>query len=483
MRDKKKILLLGDDLTLPSGVGVMSKEIVLGTIDEFDWVQIGGAMEHPDNGKVKDLSNDVKEVFGVEDPYLKLYCINGYGNPSILRQVIDIEKPDAIIHFTDPRFWEWLYQMEREIRMNIPILYYTIWDDLPDPAWNDKYYASCDSLYCISKQTYGIVNRVLSKSMRDELVFQNETIKGYDESKHPVKIKYIPHGINTDTYFPIDENHEHWGLLQDMKKGMFGEEEPDFVLFYNSRNIRRKMTSDIIVAFKDFLMELDEEKRDGCKLVLHTTPVDNNGTDLPAVIDAIVPEEYKKNVIISGEKIQPIQLNCLYNIADVTILISSNEGFGLGTAESISAGTPIIVNVTGGLQDQCGFKLDGEYLTPTDYLEIGSLHRWRKWMNNDRLSWGEWVIPVWSSAINLVGSPPTPYIYDDRVDPFDVKEAIKEWYFTDRDEIKEAGKKGREWLMNEGGLNSENMASLFKKEIKDDLENFKPRKRFEVRLV
>ena len=42
-RDKKKILLLSDDLRMTSGVGTMSREIVYGTLDKFDWVQIGGA--------------------------------------------------------------------------------------------------------------------------------------------------------------------------------------------------------------------------------------------------------------------------------------------------------------------------------------------------------------------------------------------------------------------------------------------------------
>ena len=49
-------------------------------------------------------------------------------------------------------------------------------------------------------------------------------------------------------------------------------------------------------------------------------------------------------------------------MADVTINMASNEGFGLGTCESLMCGTPIIVNVTGGLQDQCGFKLNGKLL-------------------------------------------------------------------------------------------------------------------------
>ena len=43
------------------------------------------------------------------------------------------------------------------------------------------------------------------------------------------------------------------------------------------------------------------------------------------------------------------ELNYLYNMADITINVASNEGFGLTTAESVMAGTPIIVTVTGGL--------------------------------------------------------------------------------------------------------------------------------------
>ena len=42
---KKKILLLSDDLRMSSGVGTMSREIVMGTLEEFDWVQVGGAIQ------------------------------------------------------------------------------------------------------------------------------------------------------------------------------------------------------------------------------------------------------------------------------------------------------------------------------------------------------------------------------------------------------------------------------------------------------
>ena len=101
-------------------------------------------------------------------------------------------------------------------------------------------------------------------------------------------------------------------------------------------------------------------------------------------------------------------------MVDVTVNMASNEGFGLGTCESLMSGTPIIVNVTGGLQDQCGFRDDkGNLLTAEDYIELGSNHR-GKYKTH-----GEWVKPVFPSSISLQGSVPTPYIWDDRCQPED----------------------------------------------------------------
>ena len=135
-KKKKKIILLSDDLRMSSGVGTMSREIVMGTIREYDWVQIAGAIKHPDAGKIVDLNDATRDETGVDDAYLKLYPVDGYGSQELLRQLINTEKPDAILHYTDPRFWGWLYDMEHEVRQQCPILYYNIWDDLPYPRWN-----------------------------------------------------------------------------------------------------------------------------------------------------------------------------------------------------------------------------------------------------------------------------------------------------------------------------------------------------------
>ena len=63
---KKKILLFSDDMRMSSGVGTMSREIIVGTAHHFDWVQVGGAIKHPEPGQMFDLSKDKDEEFDPE---------------------------------------------------------------------------------------------------------------------------------------------------------------------------------------------------------------------------------------------------------------------------------------------------------------------------------------------------------------------------------------------------------------------------------
>ena len=156
---RKKILLLSDDLRFPSGVGTMSKELVLGTCHHFNWVQIGAGINHPDAGKILDLNASVTEETGVEDPSVRIIPSNGYGDSQLVRRVLTEEKPDALMMFTDPRYWIWLFNMEREIRSRIPIFYLNIWDNPPYPMYNKAYYKSCDGLFGISKQTVNIKDK------------------------------------------------------------------------------------------------------------------------------------------------------------------------------------------------------------------------------------------------------------------------------------------------------------------------------------
>ena len=140
---RKKILLLSDDIRTHSGVGTMARQIVLNTAHHFNWLNLGGAVNHPDQGKNFDISQHVNNMIGIKDSSVKVIASDGYGNPNLVRNLMKQEKPDAIIHFTDPRYWIWLYQMENEIRQKIPMIFYTIWDDVPYPMYNREFYKKC----------------------------------------------------------------------------------------------------------------------------------------------------------------------------------------------------------------------------------------------------------------------------------------------------------------------------------------------------
>ena len=450
---KPRILLLSDDLRMTSGISTMSREFVMGTLDRFNWVQLGAGINHHEAGKFVDVNEDARQKTGVKDAELKIIPYNSYGDIVMLRKILSDFKIDAILHFTDPHYWQWLYDAEHEIRQQVPILYYHIWDNVPDPTYNKDYYESCDWLGCISKLTYGIVNRV------------GKMENGFRKPLQDWQISYVPHGINPDTFKPLEDKE-----LIDVKKGLFGDKEYDFVLFFNSRNIRRKQPSDVIESFKLFCDKLTKEQSDKCVLVMHTTPIDNNGTDLYAVRDKICPNY---DVVFSTNKIESDVLNKLYNVADCTINIANNEGFGLGTAESIMAGTPIIVSVTGGLQDQCGFNY-----TADDYINIKTLHN--KQIHKDTPH-GVWAKPIWPSAININGSPLTPYIYDDRVNDEEVADAITEMYLLGKEKRKENGQVGREWAIN--NLSSKVMCDAMSEGIQKTIKNFTPRERFNLYKV
>ncbi len=457
---KKKILLLSDDLRMSSGVGTMSREFVLGTLQHYDWIQVGGAIKHPDEGKIVDMNESVRKDTGVKDAYLKIYPVSGYGNPDLIRQIINMENGvDAILHYTDPRFWGWLYQMEHELRRTTPIFYYNIWDDLPYPRWNEPFYESCDLIMNISKQTVNIVDNVCQIKPRTD----------WDNT-------YIPHGINEKNFYPIDSSHKEWGDLLQFKRNVTVNKNYDFIVFWNNRNIRRKLPGDVILAYKTFCDMLPKEKAEKCALIMHTQPRDENGTDLPEVVKQVCPDY---DVIFSHQKLSDKELCYLYNIADVGMNMASNEGFGLGTCEALMCGTPISVNVTGGLQDQCGFKYKDKLLTYKDYSWVHSLHDAKKWKDNSDLTWGEWCKPVWPSNRSLQGSIPTPYIFDDRPRFEDFADRLKEWYDMGDEERQRCGKLGHEFVMSDDAMMSATaMSNLFIEHMDTAFEKWTPRKRF-----
>ena len=452
---RKNILLLTDDIRLQSGVANVGKEIVIHTAHKYNWYNVGGAIKHPELGKIFDISEDVNGITDIEDSSVMVQPYNGYGDPALIRQLIKEQNIDAIFLITDPRYFEWLFQIENEIRKKTPIIYLNIWDDYPAPMYNKAYYESCDLLMGISKQTVNINKLVLGDKIKTKI------------------IDYVPHGMNSEVFYPIKENSEDAVKMEEIKKRMFGGKESKFTLFFNSRNIRRKSIPDTMLAWKYFIDQLPQEEADSCYFVLHTDLVSEAGTDLKAVRDYLFGSDYR-NIIISSEKVPASTLNAFYNIADAQILLSSAEGWGLALTEAMLTGTPIIGNVTGGMQDQMRFEDEnGDWFTPSADVPSNHTGKYKKH--------GKWAFPVFPNNRSLVGSPRTPYIWDDRCRPEDATEQIMKLYNMSHSERKEAGLEGLEWATgDEAGFTSDKMAKKVENNIDKLFATWTPRKNYEL---
>ena len=334
---KIKILTISDHPLSPSGVGTQTKYVIEALLksDKFDVVSLGGAIKH------KEHKPQITEEWGER---WKIFPVDGYGTQDIVRSIIRNERPDILYFMTDPRFYGWLWEIESEIRNLIPMVYYHVWDNYPMPTFNQMFYESNDFIATISKVTSDIVQNVAPS----------------------VNEQYVPHAVDSNFFKPlIPEQVQGFRDSFDQSHGT----KDKFLFFWNNRNARRKQSGSLIFWFKEFL---DEVGHDKAALIMHTNPKDPFGQDLHQIIRMTNMDQGQ--VLFSTEKIGMDQLAMLYNMVDCTVNISDAEGFGLATLESLSCGTPIIVNMTGGLQEQVtdGKSWFGIGLKPDSKTVIGS---------------------------------------------------------------------------------------------------------------
>jgi glycosyltransferase involved in cell wall biosynthesis len=164
----------------------------------------------------------------------------------------------------------------------------------------------------------------------------------------------------------------------------------------------------------------------------------------------------------------------MYNMADVQILLTSNEGWGLSLTEAMLAGVPIIANVTGGMQDQMRFEFeDGTWINFD--ADFPSNHR------GTYKKHGKWAFPVYPSNHSIQGSPITPYIFDDRCKWEDAAKQIINVYNLGPEERKSRGLAGREWaISDEAGFTSQHQAKRFIQYTDKLFDVWTPREKFEL---
>lgn len=386
MNKKIKVLTISDHPLSPSGVGTQTKYVCQALLEsgKFSIRSLGGAIKHEKYDAIK------TDEWG--DDWV-IYPVDGYGNAELVRSLIRHEKPDILWFMTDPRFWGWLWMIEHEIRPLMPMVYYHVWDNYPAPEYNKKWYTSNDVICTISKVTDNIVKAVSPE----------------------VERHYVPHAVDSTVFKPLSDSDK-----KKIKLDSLGSDAMDkMVFFWNNRNARRKQSGTLIFWFKEFLDQVGHDK--AC-LIMHTDPKDPNGQDLELIIHKLGLDSGQ--VLLSTAKYPSEHLAAIYNMVDCTINISDAEGFGLATLESLSCGTPIIVNMTGGLQEQV---TDGE-----EYFGIG--------------------IEPCSKAI--IGSQEIPYIREDRLNKEQFVDALVEFYNMTPEERKKLGQKGQEHVKANYGFDS-----------------------------
>ena len=396
---------MSDICLVSSGVGLQSRCLMEGLLrtGKFCFRQIGGAVKHPSYNPIQ------VEPWGTE---LIVIPRDSFGDKLFLRSLLDAEKPDALMLFTDPRFFVWIWEMSDEILPRMPILYWHVWDNLPVPTFNNNFYRSTTYTGCISKLTHGIL-----KSLG-----------------HGDRSSYIPHAVQEDIFKPLAEAE-----VQAHKVNVLGEKNKDkFVVFWNNRNARRKNSSDMLSVIKELSSRVEKNK---VLLLMHTNPFDPEGVHLPENIEMMKVNDL---VVLSQNKLDLEKMNVLYNIADVTCNIAYAEGFGLSSLESIMAGTCVVSNRTGGLQDQID-----ESVAEKD-------------------KWG-WLIGPDNTT--LVGSQQIFFIAEDRVNVSTVVDALEEIYNLTREERKRRGLIAREWALE--NFNMKDMIQNWDKAICDVIENYK----------
>lgn len=362
MKEKKKILVIADHPLAPSGVGTQTKYVIdtLLRTGEYKFICLGGAVKHPNY----DPQNITDPAW--DDGDWIVYPVDGYGNAEIIRSLLWAEKPDLLWFMTDPRFFPWLWQIENEVRANVPMLYYHVWDNYPPPKFNRKWYESTDVIASISKVTHDIVSKVAPS----------------------VENHYIPHAVDSNSFKKLPKE-----VVAEFKDNNFPDHNDRTIFFWNNRNARRKQTGTLVNCFNKFAEKVGPEN---VCLIMHTDPKDPNGQDIEAILSDFGIADGR--VLLSRNKMPPEALAMMYNMADCTINISDAEGFGLATLESMACGTPIIVNMTGGLQEQV-----------TDGV---------KWFG----------IGLEPESKALIGSQVVPYIYEDRLSEDTIISALEKMY-------------------------------------------------------
>lgn len=173
----------------------------------------------------------------------------------------------------------------------------------------------------------------------------------------PARVDVIHPGVDLDTFRPRD---------RDAARGRFDIADGEIVVAFVGR-IQPLKAPDVLVRAIAYLIERRPELRSRIRALVCGGP-SGTGLEHPT---ALVDLARELGVIDRFEFLAPTsrdELADLYRAADVTMVPSYSESFGLVAVESQACGTPVIAAAVGGLRTavgDAGLLIDGH--DPADY--------------------------------------------------------------------------------------------------------------------
>ncbi len=345
MTEKIKLLMMTDSPLLPTGMGVVHKEIALGLhqtgkydITCFSW----GYNGYPHNLPFKLIPASARD-FGK----------NGFPEIGMagLEQIINFVKPDVLWASGDP--WMLSYIKDLPNRSTFKYVQHMPIDGDPVPQEWIPWLEHIDKLVIYSK--YGV-----------------EALK---QTAPHIKPEMIYLGINPKVFFPISSenknylkaNVEYWKVTaQDQVSQFKGFPQDSFIVGTVARNQPRKNFDKILKAFKVF-----SANKPNAYLYLHTA-INDSGYNLAKLVQVFGIQDkvcFTKGYDV-GHGLPEQDLNLLMNLFDIHFLPTQGEGFGIPILETMAAGVPqVLTDYTSHVEfsKDCGIMIktdrEDDYIT------------------------------------------------------------------------------------------------------------------------
>jgi len=298
-----KILLVTDNPSLTSGYGTIGRHLAT------HWHEQGHSVEYIGWWSKGDL----------EEMPFKVHSVTDQGDKwglKLFPKVIEGFKPDIV--WTTGDLWMTYFIPRFKARNSYQSIWYSPIDSEGSPKIMKTPHESLD--WTLTMRGF---NHIVGQTN-----FCKEEIRklcGHDLVKNVIYPGYEP-----SVFKPLGEEAK-----KQLKKQLVGDENA-FVVLFISRNGMRKNPCGAMEAFK--LANIPNSK-----MYFHCNFHEARGYDLKEFAERF---ELGDKVVLSnlkvGQGITPEQVNLIYNAADVQILISTREGFGITALESAACGVPIV---------------------------------------------------------------------------------------------------------------------------------------------